>query len=87
MIQHAPPQTLDHRRCLYPPDHCIDGMDRSAHGAASPQSSTVSVVQAVYEMTFVAHDLGRACAASFLLLGWVALVTLLQRRYVHEERA
>jgi ABC-type sugar transport system permease subunit len=52
-----------------------------------PQSSTVSVVQAVYEMTFVAHDLGRACAASFLLLGWVALVTLLQRRYVHEERA
>jgi ABC-type sugar transport system permease subunit len=52
-----------------------------------PESSTVSVVQAIYEMTFVAQDLGRACAASFLLLGWVALVTLLQRRYVHEERA
>ena len=52
-----------------------------------PESSTVSAVQAIYEMTFVAQHFGPASAASFLLLGWVALVTLLQRRYVHEERA
>jgi ABC-type sugar transport system permease subunit len=52
-----------------------------------PENSTLSVVQAIYELTFVTQDLGRASAASALLLAWVALVTLLQRRYAREERA
>ncbi len=51
-----------------------------------PSDSTLSVVQSIYEMTFVAQDLGRACAASFLLLGWVVLVTMLQRFVLREER-
>lgn len=52
-----------------------------------PGDSTLSVVQAVYETTFLAQDLGRACAASFLLLSWVGAITLLQRLYFREERA
>jgi hypothetical protein len=38
-------------------------------------------------MTFVTQELGRACAASVLLLTWVGLITLLQRRYLREEEA
>jgi ABC-type sugar transport system permease subunit len=52
-----------------------------------PGDATLSVVQAIYEMTFVGQDLGRGCAASFLLLAWVALLTLLQRSRLSEERA
>jgi ABC-type sugar transport system permease subunit len=51
-----------------------------------PENSTLSVVQNIYEMTFVSQELGRACAASILLLVWVGLITLLQRRYWREEQ-
>jgi ABC-type sugar transport system permease subunit len=52
-----------------------------------PGDSTRSLVQVIYETTFLSQDLGRACAAAFLFLGWVALLTLLQRWLLREERA
>lgn len=52
-----------------------------------PENTTLSIVQNIYEMTFVSQELGRACAASVLLLSWVGLLTLLQRRYLGEEAA
>lgn len=52
-----------------------------------PENSTLSLVQNIYEMTFVTQELGRACAASILLLTWVGLITLLQRRFLSEEQA
>jgi ABC-type sugar transport system permease subunit len=52
-----------------------------------PGNATLSVVQSIYDMTFLSQDLGRACAAAFLFLGLVALLTILQRRMTREERA
>lgn len=52
-----------------------------------PQDSTISVVQWVYESTFLQHDLGRACAAAFVLLLLVATVSLAQKALSREERA
>lgn len=51
-----------------------------------PGNTTLSVVQSIYEMTFLQHDLGRACAAALLFLALVALLTLLQRVLVREVR-
>ncbi len=51
-----------------------------------PENSTLSIIQAIYEMTFLSQDLGRACAAAFLFLFLVAFITLLQRRWAREER-
>jgi multiple sugar transport system permease protein len=50
-----------------------------------PHDSTLSVMQAIYEATFVARELGRACAAMFLLLVGVAALTLLQRLAARER--
>jgi ABC-type sugar transport system permease subunit len=52
-----------------------------------PGNATLSVVQSIYEMTFISQDLGRACAAALLFLLLVAVLTLLQRRWTKEERA
>jgi ABC-type sugar transport system permease subunit len=52
-----------------------------------PGNSTLSIVQSIYEMTFLNQDLGRACAAAFLFLALVAVLTLIQRRWTREERA
>jgi ABC-type sugar transport system permease subunit len=54
------------------------------HGG--PQGSTRSLIQCIYEMTFLSQDLGRACAAAFLFLGWVAIIALVQRGLLREER-
>lgn len=55
------------------------------HGG--PGDSTRSLVQVIYETTFLNQDLGRACAAAFLFLAWVGLLTLLQRSLLREEHA
>lgn len=52
-----------------------------------PGDRTLSLVQSIYEMAFVSQDLGRACAAMFLFLAWVGLLTLLLRYFSREERA
>jgi multiple sugar transport system permease protein len=52
-----------------------------------PGDSTLSLIQAMYEMTFLEQDLGRACAAALLFLILVGVVTLIQRLLVREERA
>jgi ABC-type sugar transport system permease subunit len=52
-----------------------------------PGNSTLSVIQSIYEMTFLSQDLGRACAAAFLFLILVGLLTVVQRRWTREERA
>jgi ABC-type sugar transport system permease subunit len=52
-----------------------------------PGNATLSVVQSIYEMTFLSQDLGRACAAALLFLVLVAALTLIQRRWTREERA
>lgn len=52
-----------------------------------PENRTVSLVQSIYEMTFLDQDLGHACAAALLFLGLIAVLTLLQRRWLREERA
>jgi ABC-type sugar transport system permease subunit len=52
-----------------------------------PNDSTLSLVQFIYEMTFVGQDLGGACAAAFIFLWVVGLLTLLQRLAAREERA
>jgi ABC-type sugar transport system permease subunit len=51
-----------------------------------PGQSTLSLVQLIYETTFRDQDLGPACAAAFLFLGWVALLTLIQRLLAREVR-
>lgn len=55
------------------------------HGG--PDDRTLSVVQSIYEMTFLDQDLGRACAASLLFLVIVAVLTLIQRGVAREERS
>lgn len=52
-----------------------------------PGNSTLSVVQSIYEMTFLNQNLGHACAAALLFLLLVGTLTLLQRRWTKEERA
>ncbi len=54
------------------------------HGG--PGNRTRSLIQSIYETTFLNQDLGRACAAAFLFLLGVALLTLIQRRLIREER-
>lgn len=51
-----------------------------------PGNRTLSIVQSIYEMTFLSQNLGRACAAAFLFLALVAALTLAQRRWTREER-
>ncbi|HVU25349.1 MAG TPA: sugar ABC transporter permease [Opitutus sp.] len=52
-----------------------------------PGNSTLSVVQSIYDTTFLSQDLGRACAATLLFLVPVAVLTLLQRRFAREDRS
>lgn len=52
-----------------------------------PGDATRSLVQAIYETTFISQDLGRACAAMFLFLLLVAGLALAQRRLWREDRA
>ena len=55
------------------------------HGG--PANRTRSVVESIYETTFLDQELGRACAGAFLFLAFVAFLTLVQRRLAREERA
>jgi len=55
------------------------------HGG--PANRTRSLIQSIYETTFLGQELGRACAAAMLFLSWVGLLTLLQRYFSREERA
>ncbi len=52
-----------------------------------PEGRTLSLVQSIYETTFLQQDLGRASAAAVLFLGWVALLLLVQRLIGREVRA
>jgi ABC-type sugar transport system permease subunit len=51
-----------------------------------PGNSTLSLIQSVYEMTFVSQNLGRACAAAMAFLVLVGGLTVLQRVLLKEER-
>jgi ABC-type sugar transport system permease subunit len=51
-----------------------------------PGNSTLSLIQSVYEMTFVSQNLGRACAAAMTFLVLVGGLTVLQRLLLKEER-
>ena len=55
------------------------------HGG--PAHRTRSLIQSIYETTFLDQELGRACAGAFLFLALVAGLTLLQRRLAREEKA
>jgi ABC-type sugar transport system permease subunit len=55
------------------------------HGG--PGNATVSIVEQIYDLTFVNQDLGHACAGAVLFLGWVGLLTLLLRLVLREERS
>lgn len=52
-----------------------------------PENRTLSLIQAIYQTTFLDQELGRASAAAWLFLLLVAAVTLLQRRFAREERS
>ena len=52
-----------------------------------PGDRTLSLIQAIYETTFLAGELGRACAAAWLFLLLVAGVTLVQRFVLREEKS
>jgi multiple sugar transport system permease protein len=52
-----------------------------------PQDRTLSLIQYVYETTFLNRDLGLASAGVILFLLLVALITLLQRRLQKEVTA
>ncbi len=52
-----------------------------------PQDRTLSVIQYIYESTFLSRDLGLASAGACLFLILVALITFAQRRLHREERA
>lgn len=51
-----------------------------------PENRTLSLVQSIYETTFVSQDLGRACAAAFTFLALVGALTWIQRRLSREDR-
>lgn len=50
-----------------------------------PDGATRSVIQLIYELTFVSQDLGRACAGAFIFLLAVGLLTALQRALWAED--
>jgi multiple sugar transport system permease protein len=50
-----------------------------------PAGATRSVIQAIYELTFVSQDLGRACAGALIFLLALGVVTLSTRWAVREE--
>ncbi|HEX2100015.1 MAG TPA: sugar ABC transporter permease [Candidatus Synoicihabitans sp.] len=52
-----------------------------------PENRTLSLIQSIYEMTFLSQNLGRASAAAILFLGLVATLALIQRHWAKEERA
>ena len=52
-----------------------------------PEDRTLSLVQYIYEMTFLNLELGRACAAALLFLVWVGLLTWLQRMFFKEVKS
>jgi len=52
-----------------------------------PANRTLSLIQSIYETTFLQQDLGRACAAALLFLALVGGLTLLQWWVTREERA
>ena len=52
-----------------------------------PGNSTLSLIQSIYETTFIAQDLGRACAAALLFLLLVSALTLGLRALSKEDRA
>jgi ABC-type sugar transport system permease subunit len=54
------------------------------HGG--PANRTRSLIQSIYELTFLDQELGRACAGAFLFLAGVACLTILQRYFAREER-
>lgn len=51
-----------------------------------PGNSTLSLVQSIYETTFISQDLGRACAAALVFLALVGVLAGLQRRFSREDR-
>lgn len=51
-----------------------------------PEGATRSVVQELYELTFISQELGRACAGALLFLVLVGAITVLQRLAQREER-
>jgi ABC-type sugar transport system permease subunit len=51
-----------------------------------PEGATRSVIQELYELTFISQELGRACAGALLFLVLVGLLTALQRLAQREER-
>jgi ABC-type sugar transport system permease subunit len=53
------------------------------HGG--PEDATVSVIQLIYETTFISNDLGRASAAAIVFLVIIAALTAAQRRLLREE--
>jgi multiple sugar transport system permease protein/fructooligosaccharide transport system permease protein len=52
-----------------------------------PEGATRSLIQVIYELTFVSQDLGRACSGAALFLVLVGLMTGVIRAIVREERA
>jgi ABC-type sugar transport system permease subunit len=52
-----------------------------------PDGATRSLIQAIYELTFVSQDLGRACSGATLFLALVGAATATIRAVVREERA
>ena len=52
-----------------------------------PDDRTLSVIQYIYETSFLGRNLGRACAGAMLFLIVVAIITLLQRVMTREVRA
>jgi ABC-type sugar transport system permease subunit len=52
-----------------------------------PENRTVSVIQAIYEMTFIQRQLGLACAAALVFLLLVGVLTVAQRLFAREEAA
>jgi ABC-type sugar transport system permease subunit len=55
------------------------------HGG--PGDRTLSLIQSIYETTFLSQDIGRASAAAFLFLILVAVLTWIQRRLLREDRS
>jgi ABC-type sugar transport system permease subunit len=52
-----------------------------------PEDRTLSLVQYIYEATFLNLELGRACAAAVLFLMWVGMLTWMQRMFFKEEKS
>lgn len=52
-----------------------------------PGDRTLSIIQAIYETTFLGQDLARACAGAFLFLLLVAVLTWVQRQLLKEDRS